>query len=237
MNIKTVEVGGYIAALRGMRHPKESYRESDSIHLELDNFYCDFQDGTDWYLDYGLKEPLYIGENDKTLATKLSNVKGGSGHDCFLKGIVVWFDVAGSHVFWPQFERYHFADIVSSQSKMHCLVKGKIDDKCTDEVDKDTINKINHYIEVYNNWNDSGIEILSVNGKNGKIIIETQKDLFKYIANNLPLGYQLTATVVTNFLQLKTIYMQRKGHKMDYWHDFVDWIGTLPFAKQLIFNK
>ena len=37
----------------------------------------------------------------------------------FLHGILVSFDLTCSNKMWVQFERYHFADIVSSQSTMH----------------------------------------------------------------------------------------------------------------------
>lgn len=51
--------------------------------------------------------------NEKVVSA-LSNCESGSGHDSFLKGIIVNFDVHYP-VYWsPQFQRYHFSDTVSS---------------------------------------------------------------------------------------------------------------------------
>lgn len=38
----------------------------------------------------------------------------GSGHDNFLNGIVVQFDLTFSNKAWVEMQRYHFIDFVSS---------------------------------------------------------------------------------------------------------------------------
>jgi hypothetical protein len=50
---------------------------------------------------------------------KLGRQPRGSAHDNFLHGILVSFDLTCSNKMWVEFERYHFADIVSGQSTMH----------------------------------------------------------------------------------------------------------------------
>jgi hypothetical protein len=47
---------------------------------------------------------------------------------------------------------------------------------------------------------------------------------------NCPTGLKLTAGITTNYRQLKTIYKQRKTHRLKEWRDFCDWIETLPFS-------
>ena len=47
----------------------------------------------------------------------------GSGHDNFLNGIIVQFDLTCSNKMWVEMERYHFIDFVSSQSTMHRAAK------------------------------------------------------------------------------------------------------------------
>jgi hypothetical protein len=44
------------------------------------------------------------------------------------------------------------------------------------------------------------------------------------LVSNIPMGLELGAGIVTNYLQLKTIYKQRKNHKLEEWHMFCDWI-------------
>jgi len=39
--------------------------------------------------------------------------------------------------------------------------------------------------------------------------------------------------ITTNYLQLKTIYRQRKNHKLPEWRIFCDWILSLPEFKEL----
>lgn len=44
---------------------------------------------------------------------KLANAEKGSGHDQFLTGIIVQFDLTFSIKAWVEAERYHFLDFVS----------------------------------------------------------------------------------------------------------------------------
>ena len=46
-----------------------------------------------------------------------------------------------------------------------------------------------------------------------------------------PVGLNLTARVSTNYLQLKTIYRQRKNHRLPHWHVFCDMVKELPYAR------
>lgn len=48
---------------------------------------------------------------ERTMA--LGEAPRGSGHDNFLKGIVVQFDLTCTNKMWVEAERYHFFDIVS----------------------------------------------------------------------------------------------------------------------------
>lgn len=44
-------------------------------------------------------------------------------------------------------------------------------------------------------------------------------------------GLRLTARITTNYRQLKTIYQQRKNHRLPEWRAFCAWIETLPRAE------
>ena len=39
--------------------------------------------------------------------------------------------------------------------------------------------------------------------------------------------------MVTNYQQLKTMYKQRRYHKLKEWHVFCDWVETLPHFLEL----
>lgn len=149
----------------------------------------------------------------------LGTAETGSGHDCFLKGIIIHADLRASQVFWQQWQRYHFQDIISSQSKMHMILEMDISEQCNKYVDEVIINHIRNKIMFYNNFMKGD---------------EDRKELWKSIIYNLPMGLELTAGVVTNYLQLKTVYHQRRNHKLDEWQEICDWIETLPYFDKLI---
>ena len=54
---------------------------------------------------------------------------------------------------------------------------------------------------------------------------------------SLPEGLMLYRDCVTNYQQLKTIYKQRRNHRLAEWHEFCDWIETLPMFKELVLDE
>ena len=74
----------------------------------------------------------------------------GSGHDNFLNGIVVQFDLTFSNKAWVEAERYHFFDFVSSQSTMHRITQFKLKDQCNKYVDPRIIDIVQDKIKEYN---------------------------------------------------------------------------------------
>lgn len=144
-------------------------------------------------------------------AVKLADTPQGSGHSNFLSGIVVSMNVTATVKWWEQFQRYHFKQIVSSASTMHRLrammQNGTI--KFNKNTNKAVISK---FMALLNDEN----------------VTDEQ------LAYSCPMGLELTARITTNYLQLKTIKNQRKNHKLAEWHCFVDFIDSLPFAKEFI---
>jgi hypothetical protein len=176
--------------------------------------------------------PMRVGEIDTldpatTLdderARKLCKMPDGSGHLNFLSGITVMFDVKYSQYWSIEFQRYHFAQIVSSTSKMHRLVAHASTDEFAKSfnkyVDDDAINRVRDYVTMYSNAADP----------------EEKYHYFMKALSNLPLGYELWMTINTNYLQLRTIYHQRKNHKLkDDWGYFCNWVEELPLARMLL---
>jgi len=149
---------------------------------------------------------------DDRRGRKLGNVKMGTGHDNFLKGIRVSFDIRYSQYWSMQFQRYSHIDIVSSQSKMHRLTKMDIADQCNKYVSGESINNLQTIIRHYND--------------------NPTKENYMYVISNCPMGLELTMRVSTNYLQLKTIYQQRKNHKLEDWTIFCEWVESLPKFKE-----
>ena len=161
--------------------------------------------------------PHYWGQCTKR-SERLANTPIGSGHNNFLKGIIVQFDLRYPEYFSPQLQRYHWIDIVSSQSKMHKLMtKPLTRADFTNYVLQETIDQLNIWIDYY---------------INSKVCIK--KQMFESVMTNLPSGYMKWMGISTNYLQLKTIYKQRKNHKLQEWKDFCAWIETLPMSHLII---
>ena len=53
----------------------------------------------------------------------------------------------------------------------------------------------------------------------------------------LPSSYNQRRTWTGNYENLFSMYHQRKNHKLDEWHQFCDWIETLPYANGISKSK
>lgn len=52
----------------------------------------------------------------------------------------------------------------------------------------------------------------------------------------IPMGKELTKVDAFSYQALRNIARQRWDHRLPEWHQFVDWIKTLPFAQELILD-
>lgn len=138
----------------------------------------------------------------------------GEGHDNWLNGVVVQFDLTYTVKAWTEAERYHFLDFVSSQSTMHRIAQFDLDRQYDAHTDPRIIEIVKELAAKYQETNDP-------------------EDYLRLLMSN-PCGFQLTAGMTTNYRQLKTIYAQRKTHRLPEWREFCAWIETLPLAKELI---
>lgn len=202
-------------------------------------------------------EDIHRTDADIKRVKHLGNAAPGSGHDCFLKGIQVQFDLQAPEYIWRQLDRYHFIDYVSSQSKMHMILKFDVDEMCNRYVTEEAVVNLKRYIDQYNNF-DWYVEMYKKNYiedcklrkiepdenwehtiklRNGDEIEFCKEHLFKIIVANIPCGFMLTARLTTNYLQLKSIINQRSNHKMQEWHYITDWMKNLPHVDYLLLNQ
>lgn len=143
-------------------------------------------------------------------AVRLAKAPDGSGHRTFLSGVLVAANVTATMKWWTQFGRYHFQQIDSSMSTMHKL--------------KDMV--LNNTIQFHPSTSPSVIsEFLELCHKSDDI---------EEIAYSVPSGLELTARINTNYLQLRTMLVQRINHRLSDWQDFCGWIMNLPLAEELI---
>ena len=150
---------------------------------------------------------------------RLAATPVGTGHDNFMNGILVQFDLTFTNKAWVEAERYHFLDFISSQSTMHRITKFDLDKAYNEYVDPRIVEIMKEKVKQYN-------EIQAQDNTDPRL-----KDLYLEILYSNPAGFKLTAKMTTNYRQLKTIYRQRKDHRLPEWRVFCKWIETLPHSE------
>lgn len=147
------------------------------------------------------------------------------GHDQFLSGILVSFDLTFSNKAWVEAERYRFLTFVTSQSTMHRITKFDLEEQYNEYVDARVIEIMKEKVNEYNKMKETNVsnDIL------------TQKYLEILYTN--PAGFELTARLTTNYRCLRNIYRQRKNHRLPEWREFCKWIELLPMAKEFLIGE
>lgn len=150
---------------------------------------------------------------DYRRAKALGAYPSQEGHDNFLSGILVAFDLTCSIKMWTEFERYHFAQIVSSMSTMHRLSEMDLSACFDDHTDESIISRVKELQEKYRQT-------------------KNHED-YLTLLYSCPVGLKLTARVATNYRQLKTMYIQRHAHPLDEWQKFCEEILAFKEFRQL----
>nr|DAG38282.1 MAG TPA: Thymidylate synthase complementing protein [Caudoviricetes sp.] len=151
-------------------------------------------------------------DDEKRLKLAKVLVKRGlnSGESNFLTGITVDLTVNASIKWWQQAERYHWFQIVMSQSVMHSVATG--DWEFTSDTPKDVISLFNENVDRYKNKEISKVSLIY----------------------SVPVGLKEKARVTTNYLQLLTMYHQRKNHALPEWKEFCHIVEEMPMMKEFL---
>ena len=178
----------------------------------------------------GSKYPMATDLNkptDEITKTVISLAQSGTGegHDQFLTGITVQFDLCFTNKAWVEAERYRFLYFVSSQSTMHRMTRFDLDNQYIEYVDPRMVEIMKEKVAEYN-------ALL----KEDKTNPELPKKYLEILYSN-PAGFKITAKMTTNYRQLKTIYQQRRHHRLPEWQAFCDWCETLPHSEFIIGKK
>lgn len=183
---------------------------------------------------YPMATDLTLLNSDITKTVKsLAGSAIGSGHDNFLNGIIVQFDLTFSNKAWVEAERYHFLDFVSSQSTMHRITRFDLDKAYMDYVDPRIIKIMKEKVDAYNVL-VAKIKALREDEANIGDLQDQADKMYLEILYSNPAGFRLTARMTTNYRQLKTIYHQRRNHRLPEWREFCRWIETLPYANEFL---
>ncbi len=160
----------------------------------------------------------------------LAQCKPGSGHDNFMNGIIVQFDLTFTNKAWVEAERYHFLDFISSQSTMHRITKFNLDEAYISYTDPRIIEIMKEKTADYNKLQEE-IKAAKEAGQDVTAMNELSKQKYLEILYSNPAGFRLTARMTTNYRQLKTMYAQRRTHRLPEWRAFCAWVETLPYSE------
>lgn len=153
--------------------------------------------------------------------------KNSGGHDQFLTGVLVSFDLTCSNKMWVEAERYRFLNFVSSQSTMHRISRFNIAEQYNEYVDPQIVQIMTDKVKEYN-------KLVNQRDTVDDFVI---KEKYLEILYSNPAGFELTARLTTNYRCLKNIYYQRRNHRLPEWREFCRWIEKLPYFKELIIGE
>lgn len=211
ITIEHTEVWGWVAAIRGMRNPMNSWDKSDSFQTKIDRI----ADDDDTFIQV---DRTGIGENDLALMKKL--VRAGSDHSKFMRMIHVQFDVTAPLYWWKEFDTYKVGTVSNSCSTMHKIHEKEftMDDFSHEHLSKLAladlpfiVKRLNEYRSYFLRYND--------------------KNEWWNMIQLLPTSYNQKRTIDLNYQVLRNIYFARRNHKLDEWHAFCHWIECLPYSE------
>lgn len=234
IKIEKTDIHGWEAAIRGARNSFNSWDKSDSAPC----YFCRDNDANPGFCDDGLYDKTIvlsnpdgscfeIGPNDQKLMKKLA--KAGPSHAKYRRFITVTMDVTGPLYWWKEMDTYKVGTVGNSCSTMH-----KIADK------EFVLNDFSHEHLISDEsipgrvYSAKGMMEATVDNLNmfRKLYLETQdKKYWWQLIQLLPSSYNQKRTLLVNYEVLANIYHQRKGHKLDEWQTFCEWIKGLPMSE------
>ena len=179
---------------------------------------------------------------------EIKNVEVFNNNVFDLSQILVTYDIKTNGNFCDDFQ-IDEKNIIMSQSTMHSMEKFMNSDyfPFTKYVDTRIIDITK---ENYQNWLSAKIELDKFRKENEvkvddleymsaylakeNILKEKVYETFETLVHNLPRGFELWATITSNYLQLKTQVIQRFHHKnKEDWGAFVEFCYSLPKFREL----
>ena len=222
-------------------HPEEENLDQETIDHFWNNGVVRYTGPND-YIEWAL-----IGPKDMKTATGL--IHAGPEHRKFMRQIMVTVDITAPLYWWKEFDTYKIGTTANSTSTMHKMLAKPITLDCfeigdftnlpypvemqreeikspcdTDFVQMCLIPYLEYLRQTAISCGDAGDE-------------ENQKIYWKELIRWLPESWLQTRTVTMNYENLRTMYHQRKNHKLVEWKtEFINFIKSLPYSDEFIIN-
>ena len=105
-------------------------------------------------------------------------------------------------------------------------IEGWYEAKYAKDILLETIDALNVYREKFLETKDDNLNI------NGTVFMKgDRKKYWWQMIQLLPSSYNQRRTIDLNYEVLASQYRQRKDHKLDCWHQYCDWIRSLPYSE------
>lgn len=158
-----------------------------------------------------------VGNNDYDLMYRLASA--GTDHGKFMRMIHVQCDVTAPLYWWKEADQYKVGTVTDSCSTMHKIHAKEftLDDFSHEHLNDESTDCLLKLIDLLNCNRE-----LFLKGKN--------KSWWWQMIQLLPSSYNQLRTWDLNYAVLQNIYHARRNHKLDEWHDFCDWIESLPYS-------
>ena len=161
-----------------------------------------------------------LGPNDLDLAKRLC--KAGSDHRKFIRQILVSVDITAPMYWWKEFDTYKVGTVANSTSTMHKIHSKpfELDDFSHDHLTPEAEAALLSFLAFLEQKRQSFVST------------KNRADWYDLI-QLLPSSYNQTRTISMNYENLVNMYFARRNHKLAEWHDYCDWILTLPYTRAL----
>ena len=243
----------WLAVIRGMRNPKNSWDKSEGNYVEVLAKKCDdcptYRDET--YTDCEscpidrlvgklypprliAKNHFMLGPNDHRLMMSL--VDGGPVHAKFRRMIPVYLDITAPLYWWKEFDTYKVGTVSNSCSTMHKIADHEFtredfscehlmgDDWIPDHFYHSSTYILDSIIKSLNFWRE---EYLT----GSEAGLKGDKEVWWQMIQLLPSSYNQRRTIFLTYEALYNMYHYRKKHKLDEWREFCKWIEELPYSE------
>ena len=190
---------------------------------------------------------VLIGPSDHKLMINLA--KAGSVDAKYRRMIVVTVDITAPLYWWKEFDTYKVGTVANSCSTMHKIQAKEF--TLEDFSHEHLIDGMESYDEdsdiCFHDCNLAGTDfdyyevrfprqlmemtIVLLNECREVFLRTKDKKAWWQMIQLLPSSYNQRRTVMLNYEVLAGIYPKRKDHKLDEWHDFCDWIKSLPYSE------
>lgn len=217
MKFELTNTYNFEGAFRGLRNPLNSWDKSDS---KWEN------------------NKYIIGPNDMDLAQRL--IKAGPEHMKFMRQIFVCVDITAPLYWWKEADTYKVGTTANSTSTMHKLASAPIKTEMFEWDNGDDLEVTNYTVphggECSLTYSDYQEDIMDMCETLRQKYLETKdKSYWRALVQVLPEAWLQTRTVTMSYANLRTMYFQRRNHKLTEWsEDFCNWVETLPYSKELI---